>query len=211
MFEDLTLHSVTSRSKEGKIEQRLAVTRPAVLKLKFLKIRIKIFPRKLSRDPVGSRRLRCKKRKPDRGIYSPNVVISLPTLTIFLLILMYLHVYPVQRMALWVKTNFLSPFDVTRTMSLWNIIGIPWAGVIIFFFSQECPVKKFQFHRQTGHVIRCTSATSEQFSKPHFDLWQYLISISLISCYNGRVWFGPHIDSPKHKFSYARWTSRWKF
>ena len=26
-----------------------------------------------------------------------------------------------------------------------------------------------------------------------------------------RVYFGPQIDSPKHKFSDARWTSRWKF
>ena len=27
----------------------------------------------------------------------------------------------------------------------------------------------------------------------------------------GTVYFGPYIDSPKHKFSDARWTSRWKF
>ena len=91
---------------------------------------------------------------------------------------MYFHVYPVQRMALWVETNFLSPFDDTRAMSLWNIIGIPWAGVII---SQEYPVKKFQFHLQTGHVIRCASATSEKFSKPHFDLWLYRIEYRLHS------------------------------
>ena len=58
---------------------------------------------------------------------------------------MYFHVYPVQRMVLWVETNFLSPFDDTRTMSLWNIIGIPWAGVIIFFFHKNIPWKSFSF------------------------------------------------------------------
>ena len=71
-----------------------------------LSVRIKTRIRTEVKRPGRVQKAKVNKKKPDRGIYTSNVVISLPTLTIFLHILMYFHVYPVQRMALGVETNF---------------------------------------------------------------------------------------------------------